>query len=114
MMLKNHYGCSDNRLIELLNGNIFMQFFCDILIPIDKPLKSFKIVSQIRMELSKILDIRKEQETFAKSWIPYMNDLDKMLTDVTCYESEVRFPTNQKLLWECVQWNYKQMVSFEQ
>ena len=111
MMLKNYYGCSDKKLIELLNGNIFMQFFCDILIPIDKPLKSFKIVSQIRMELSKILDIRKAQETLAKSWIPYMNDLDKMLTDATCYESELRFPTNQKLLWECVQWNYKQMVS---
>lgn len=40
-----------------------------------------------------------------------MNDLDKMFTDATCYESEVRFPTNQKLLWECVQWNYKQMES---
>jgi hypothetical protein len=63
MMLKNYYGCSDKKLIELLNGNIFMQFFCDILIAIDKPLKSFKIVSQIRMELSKILDIRKAQET---------------------------------------------------
>lgn len=109
MMLKNYYGCSDKKLIELLNGNIFMQFFCDILIPIDKPLMNFKIVSQIRMELSSILDIRKAQETLAKSWIPYMTDLDKMLTDATCYESEVRFPTNQKLLWECVLWNYKQL-----
>ncbi|AEW85217.1 hypothetical protein V8245_11465 [Flavobacterium columnare] len=27
MMLKNYYGCSDKKLIELLNGNIFMQFF---------------------------------------------------------------------------------------
>ncbi|WP_225556567.1 transposase [Flavobacterium columnare] len=111
MMLKNYYGCSDKKLIELLNGNIFMQFFCDILIPIDKPLKNFKIVSQIRMELSKNLTIRKAQEVLAKSWIPYMGDLDKMLTDATCYESEVRFPTNQKLLWECVEWNYKQMES---
>ncbi|WP_089047337.1 hypothetical protein [Flavobacterium columnare] len=45
MMLKNYYGCSDKKLIELLNLNIFMQFFYDILIPIDKPLKNFKIVS---------------------------------------------------------------------
>ncbi|WPR71541.1 transposase [Flavobacterium sp. NG2] len=109
MMLKNYYGCSDKKLIELLNGNIFMQFFCDILIPIDKPLTNFKIVSQIRMELSKGLNIRKSQEILAKNWIPYMSDLDKIFTDATCYESEVRFPTNQKLLWECVQWNYKQM-----
>lgn len=111
MMLKNYYGCSDKKLIELLNGNIFMQFFCDILIPINKPLTNFKIVSQIRVELSKGLNIRKSQEILAKSWIPYMKDLDKMFTDATCYESEVRFPTNQKLLWECVQWNYKQMES---
>ncbi len=109
MMLKNYYGCSDKKLIELLNGNIFMQFFCDILIPIDKPLTNFKIVSQIRMELSKGLNIRKSQEILAKNWIPFMSDLDKIFTDATCYESEVRFPTNQKLLWECVQWNYKQM-----
>lgn len=109
MMLKNYYGCSDKKLIELLNGNVFMQFFCDVLIPINKPLKSFKIVSQIRMELSKTLSIRKAQEILAQQWVLYMDDLDKMLTDATCYESEVRFPTNQKLLWECVQWNYKQM-----
>ena len=111
MMLKNYYGCSDRKLIELLNGNIFMQFFCDILIPIDKPLTNFKIVSQIRMELSKRLNIRKSQEILSKNWIGYMKDLDKIFTDATCYESELRFPTNQKLLWECVQWNYKQMES---
>lgn len=109
IMLKNYYGCSDKKLIELLNGNIFMQFFYDILIPIDKPLTNFKIVSQIRMELSKTLNIRKKQEILSKIWIPYMKDLDKVFADATCYESEVRFPTNQKLLWECVEWNYKQM-----
>lgn len=32
-----------------------------------------------------------------------------MLTDATCYESEVRYPTDQKLLWESAEWNYKQM-----
>lgn len=111
MMLKNYYGCSDKKLIELLNGNIFMQFFCDILIPINKPLTNFKIVSQIRMELSKNLNVRKSQEILARKWVPFMSDLDKMFTDATCYESEVRFPTNQKLLWESVQWNYKQMES---
>ncbi len=27
----------------------------------------------------------------------------------TCYESEVRFPTSQKLLWESVDWSYGQV-----
>jgi hypothetical protein len=62
-----------------------MQFFCDILIP-SPPLANFKIVSQIRMELSKNLNIRKSQEILVKSWIPFMKDLDKMFTDATRYE----------------------------
>lgn len=111
MMLKNYYGCSDAKLIELLNGNVYMQYFCDIVLPLDSPLTNFKIVSQIRMELAKKLDVRKVQEALAKSWRPYMNDLDKVFIDATCYESELRFPTNQKLLWECIVWNYKQMKS---
>ena len=32
-----------------------------------------------------------------------------MFTDVTCYESEMRYPTDQKLLWECVEKGYDLM-----
>jgi hypothetical protein len=111
MILKNYMGCSDKRLIEQLNGNINFQFFCDIVIPFDAPLTNFKIVSQIRCEVAKNLKIREAQNVLAKAWLPYMNDLDKMLVDATCYESEVRYPTNQKLLWECIVWNHKTMKS---
>ena len=110
MILKNYMGCSDKRLIEQLNGNIHFQYFCDIVIPFDAPLTNFKIVSQIRCELASKLKIRELQQILAQAWKPYMRDLDKMLVDATCYESEVRYPTNQKLLWECVQWSYNQMV----
>lgn len=110
MILKNYVGCSDKRLIEQLNGNIHFQYFCDIVIPFDAPLINFKIVSQIRCELASKLKIRELQQILAQAWKPYMQDLDKMLVDATCYESEVRYPTNQKLLWECVQWSYNQMV----
>jgi hypothetical protein len=102
MILKNYVGCSDKRLIEQLNGNIHFQYFCDIVILFDAPLTNFKIVSQIRCELASKLKIRELQEILAQAWKPYMRDLDKMLVDATCYESEVRYPTNQKLLWECV------------
>jgi Transposase domain (DUF772) len=110
MILKNYMGCSDKRLIEQLNGNIHFQYFCDIVIPFDAPLTNFKIVSQIRCELAHQLKIRELQQILAQAWKPFMKDLDKMLVDATCYESEVRYPTNQKLLWECVQWSYNQMV----
>ena len=32
-----------------------------------------------------------------------------MYTDATCYESEMRYPTDQKLLWECCEKAYKAM-----
>ena len=38
-----------------------------------------------------------------------MKDLDTMFTDATCYESDMRYPTDQKLLWECIEKAYKLM-----
>lgn len=32
-----------------------------------------------------------------------------MYTDATCYEGEMRYPTDQKLLWECCERAYKAM-----
>jgi hypothetical protein len=32
-----------------------------------------------------------------------------MLTDATCYETAMRYPTNVKLLWESVDWCYGQL-----
>ena len=110
MLLKNYMGCSDKRLIEQLNGNINLQFFCDIVIPFDRPISNYKIISQIRCELAKTLKMREAQNVLAKAWLPFMKDLDKMLVDATCYESEVRYPTNQKLLWESILWSHKQLV----
>lgn len=38
-----------------------------------------------------------------------MENPNIVLEDATCYESYMRFPTNVKLLWECVDWMYGQM-----
>ena len=29
------------------------------------------------------------------------------MTDATCYESHMRFPTDMKLLWESIEWLYR-------
>lgn len=39
----------------------------------------------------------------------HIKEQEKIVADATCYESEVRYPTNQKLLWESVNWLYKQL-----
>ena len=39
----------------------------------------------------------------AEAWKPYMKNLDTLYTDATCYESAMRYPTDAKLLWECIE-----------
>ena len=38
-----------------------------------------------------------------------MKNLDTVYTDASCYESLMRFPTDVKLLWECVERAYRMM-----
>jgi hypothetical protein len=108
MFLKAYTSLSDRKLIENLNGNIHFQMFCDINMGYDK-LIDFKIVSKIRTELAKKLDIPSNQEALAKAWKPYIKHPNVVLEDATCYESYLRYPTNVKLLWESVDWMYSQM-----
>jgi hypothetical protein len=108
MFLKSYSGMSDRRVYEQLNGNIQWQMFCGIFLGPEK-LVDFKVISKIRTELARKLDIREIQDVLAKSWKPYMEQTNIVLEDATCYESYMRFPTNVKLLWECVDWMHGQM-----
>jgi hypothetical protein len=110
MFLKNYSQVSDRKLIEQLNSNIDYQFFCDINLGYTR-LTNYKIVSQIRCELAGNLDISEHEKVLASHWSDYMNYKSSIFTDATCYESEVRYPTDQKLLWEAVEWSHKQMQS---
>lgn len=108
MFLKHYAVCSDKRLAEQLNGNIDYQFFCGIYLGAQR-LTNYKIVSEIRCELSKKLDIDKIQQVLFDAWSPYISGTHSIVMDATCYESEVRYPTNERLLWECVHWSYIQL-----
>lgn len=108
MILKHHAGVSDRKLIEQLNSNIDYQIFCDIRLGF-KRLTNYKIVSQIRVELSNILNINNLEQVLYDHWSKYMSNTNSITTDATCYESEVRFPTDQKLLWESVNWSFGQL-----
>jgi hypothetical protein len=108
MFLKAYTGLSDRKLYEQLNGNIQWQLFCGIFVGPEK-LADFKIISRIRTELARNLNIRDIQNILAKSWKPYLEQTNIVLEDATCYESYMRYPTNVKLLWESVDWMYGQM-----
>ena len=109
MFLKNYTGLSDRKLVEQLNANYEYQYFCDIEILPENKISNYKIVSEIRVEISKKLDILKAQKVLAQAWKPYMNYTDGFMTDATCYESSVRYPTDVKLLWESCDWIYKEI-----
>ena len=104
MFLKSYTGQSDDGLIEMLNGSIHMQMFCGVLIDPARPIKNGKIVSAIRNRIARVLDIRELQKVLYGKWGGSLHDKDLCLTDATCYESHLRFPTDVKLLWECCEW----------
>ena len=108
MFLKSYLACSDRKLVEHLNGNINFQLFCDVFLAGSR-LTNYKIVSHVRSCLSSGLDIKTAQIILARSWKPYINHPGVMLTDATCYETSMRYPTNVKLLWESVEWCHKQL-----
>lgn len=109
LMFLKHYTCSsDRKLIEQLNSNIDYQFFCDIHLGFNR-LTNFKIVSQIRCELADKLDIDLLEKDLFNHWSSHIDCQNQITVDATCYESECRYPTPQKLLWEAVSWLYKQL-----
>lgn len=109
MVLKSYTNFSDSQLIEHLNGNIHYQLFCGVQIDPLHPLTNPKIVSAIRQELADRLDIESLQAILADHWKPYLENLHVCMTDATCYESHLRFPTDVKLLWEGIVWLHRHL-----
>ena len=107
--LKMYTGLSAPKLMEALNGDIHYQIFCGIRISPENQLTNNKLIDSILLELSKALKIQEQQKLLADAWKPYMKNLDSVYTDASCYESLLRFPTDVKLLWECVERAYKTM-----
>lgn len=95
--------------MEQLNENIHYQIFCGIRISSANPLTNYKLIDDIILELSNRLRIQNQQEALAEAWKPYMKNLNTLYTDATCYESAMRYPTDAKLLWECIEKVYPMM-----
>ena len=83
--------------------------FCDVIIDPTRPLTNYKLLDDIMLELAGKLKIQQQQDILAEMWKPYMQNLDMMYTDATCYESEMRYPTDPKLLWEGIEKAYEMM-----
>lgn len=112
-ILKSYYGFSDAKLIEQLNHNRMMQLFCGIRLKVGQQIKDDGVVSRWRMRIGNYLKdetiFRLLQLCHVSAWEEDLVDTKINIADATCYESYVRYPTDVKLLWECVDYLYKQM-----
>jgi len=112
-VLKSYYGYSDEKLIDQLNHNRMMQLFCGIRLKVGQQIKDDGVVSRWRMRIGSYL---KEEEIFralqlcnVSAWKEDIEDSKANTSDATCYESYVRYPTDVKLLWECIEYLHKQL-----
>lgn len=113
LILKHRCGCSDKRLIEYLNDSKPMQYFCGIDLAESKQICDDGIVSRWRSYWGQLLGgtdfLTKMQLANAECWKEDIGEALTNLADATCYESHVRFPTDEKLLWECINYLYPQL-----
>ena len=104
-------ACRTTGLWRCSTGNLHMQMLCSVLIAPSHPLNDGKIVSTIRNRLVSVLDVKEMQRVLFNSWKGSLSHLERSLTDATCYESLLRYPTDVKLLWKCCVWLHALMVS---
>ena len=109
MFLKAYLDQSDQKLIQRFNTDYSLQFFCQMYLRPGEWIKDFKIVSKIRCELARVMEVDRIQQLLTKAWKPYIHHPHILLEDATCYETQMRYPTDVKLLWECCEWLYGQM-----
>ena len=88
-------------LIDRLNTDWCMQYFCGVQLNARR-IKDKNLVSWWRCYIAKHLDIKELQGVVISFWKPYMEQTHVTMMDATVYESNIRYPTDAKLLWEGV------------
>jgi hypothetical protein len=78
-----------------------MQYFCGVQLGFRK-IKDRNLVSWWRCYIGRNLDIKQLQAVLISNWKPYLEQTHVTLMDATAYESNMRYPTDVKLIWESV------------
>lgn len=101
LIAKHYLQLSDSMLIERLNTDWALQLFCGIRLRSDERIKDEDLPGRWRRYIGQYLDIDKWQLQLASHWKGQMTQTHVGLTDATCYESYVTYPTDAKLIWKC-------------
>ena len=103
LFLKSYTGLSDAKLLERVQTDYAFQYFCSIKLADNERINDPTLLSRIRQEFGSTQFLNQLQILLGQHWIPYMEEHSTLLMDATCYQSQVRYPTDPKLLWECNQ-----------
>ncbi len=109
--LKSYENCSDEKLRHRLNTDWSLQFFCGLNFGPNEEIKDKNLIWQARKFVASNLEhlgITAFQEILMANWQAEMEDTDIGMSDATCYESYIKYPTDVKLLWDCNKWIYNQ------
>lgn len=102
--LKVYKGCSDKKLLARLNTDWALQLFCGIQLKESEEIKDTNLLWQIRKFVAQHLDIASFQSILIKHWKKDMEQTHVGMCDATCYESDIKYPTDVNLLWDSCQW----------
>ncbi|MFM8913342.1 MAG: transposase, partial [Flammeovirgaceae bacterium] len=104
LFLQTYSQLSDRKFIDHFNGNWQWQMFCGVQLQIHEPIRDRNLMSRIRKYVSQYLDLNQFQHALIDHWKPVMTNTHVGMSDATAYESQMRYPTDVKLLWECYQY----------
>lgn len=107
--LKIYAGSSDEKLLENINGNWMMQLFCGIRLKDNEEIKDKDLIWKTRKFVAEHLDVEKFQSILIECWKDDMENTHIGMSDATCYESYIKYPTDVKLLWDAVEWLNEQI-----
>ena len=103
-ILKAYLGLSDEKLVDRLNTDWALQYFCGIQLGPGEHIGDKDLVGRWRRYLAKYIGYAAFQAKLVQHWRPFMEQTQAVLMDATCYESHLRYPTDVKLLWESSVW----------
>lgn len=107
MFLKHYTNLSDRQLINHLNTNWAMQYFCGIQLREDEMIRDKNMPSRIRSFIAEHVNIDDVQKLLIENWKGDMENLHVQLNDATAYESYIKNPSDVKLLWDSTYWVYE-------
>lgn len=110
MFLKSYLGLSDRALIDRLNSDIFLQLFCFTRIKLTAQIRDADLVGRWRRFFGLHLNMEEFQNHLAQHWSPNLEHTHVLMDDATCYESDIKYPTDVKLLFDCCEWLHRQVL----